>query len=59
VTALALPPRVERPADDGSDDELVALAERARALRRLGPVKARLLALIAGEMLRETRETPR
>ncbi len=56
MTALALEARVERPTDEQPDDDLRVLAERARALRRLSPVKARLLALIADEMLREARE---
>jgi hypothetical protein len=55
-TALALPARVERPADDEHDDELEMLTERVRALRRLHPVKARVLGLIVSEMLREASE---
>ena len=38
-----------------ADDEQTVFADRVEALRRLCPVKARLLGLIADEMLLEAR----
>jgi hypothetical protein len=47
---------IDAAGDRGQDDEQIVFAERMEALRRLSPVKARLLALIVDQMLAEARD---
>lgn len=60
-TALAQPARVVDPIGSiaGDDDSADTLSHKVEALRRLSPVKMRVLGLIADEMLREAQSKKR